>query len=620
MAKNETPSQAELLAGRLDDARRAEGAIPRPGARELPVLYGVGKAGVFAGNQENVLAAAADILVQCGRVYRYGSQVAMEVDWQDGTGPRLVPLRTGGKVEGGAEDWVANVMVCGEEVQGQAIQFAPPRPLMDVLLRCEPALARLPRITQYSRVPLYDEQFVLRGPGWHPSAGVLIHGPAVEPTPFRPGDPALPVVQRLPRHLRTLLTDFCFAGPSDAANALGLLLTGVLLNHFVTPTKPMVLLDGNQPGVGKTLLARTVGVVLGGTDPRPISYTADDDELAKRLCATVREEPCRVLIVDNAKVRGGSTIDSPTLEANSMAPEISFRILGLSQNYTRPNDLLWFLTMNDSKTSSDMVSRMLPIRLAFEGDPRDRRFGGLGPVAYARECRVAILAELAGIVDHWTQSGRPEGTRGHRCGHWAKVAGGIMCAAGFPEFLGNIDEAAVTFNGALDELAALAEFAIAIGGNNATAFIVPADVRGGMAVGAESRGAPAKDWVPVFVKAGVMAEVFEKGSRSSKGTKIGKFFSPFIGREVPIEPDGRVGRAVLHVENGRSRERRYYFAVSWEDANTVPTSQPAPCSGTAPIGCGGPGIPALSPSSHDVGPPHGTAESQSTSGNSEDWQ
>jgi len=258
-------------------------------------------------------------------------------------------------------------------------------------------------------------------------------------------------------------------------------------------------------------------------------------------------------------VKSGGAVDSPVLEANSMAPEISLRILGLSQNYTRPNDLLWFLTMNDTKTSPDLVSRSLPIRLAYEGDPKDRQFDGPDPIAYVREHRVGLLGELAGMVNLWTQHGRPDGTRGHRCSHWGKVIGGIMLTAGFPEFLANVGEAAVAFNSALDELAALAEAAAGSNGPHANITATGAGDE------SNARGVPPKDWASVFTKAGVLVEELSTGKgKHAKSTRIGQFLTRFIGREVQIEVRGRSGRATLRVVTRRAKEKRYFFEVEWD--------------------------------------------------------
>lgn len=436
--------------------REAQNALV-PGARSLPILWGLTPNGGFIHPQENVLVQAADLLVESGRVYAYGEAIVFEVQRLDGEGFGLTPLRTGASVEVGAEDLLANILVC----QLDEKQFPISKWFADVLLRSELLIARLPRIQIYSTRPVVDGDFVLRNPGWHPQSGILIHGPEIEPTDFMPSDSEDPVLDRLPHHLRTLLGGFCFRGDADVANAVAMMLTGLLMNHWIVPGKPIFLLDGNQPGVGKTLLVRVVGVVLDGVDPRLIHFTSDDEELGKRLCAVLREGRQSIVLIDNAKLTGGTSVSSSCIEANSMAPEVSLRILGKSENYSRPNDLLWAITMNDTRTSPDLVSRGVPVQLAYEGQPEDRAFNGPDPIAYAREHRLDILGELAGMILKWNQLGRPAGDRPHRLAAWSRVIGGIITLAGFPEFLANVGTAAATFNSELDELAALAETVIA---------------------------------------------------------------------------------------------------------------------------------------------------------------
>ena len=201
----------------------------------------------------------------------------------------------------------------------------------------------------------------------------------------------------------------------DVVNTIGAFLTGLLPAHFRHIGKGLILLDGNQPGVGKTLLARTIGVVLDGDDPRLTSFSADEEELNKRTCATLRGNRQSILIFDNAKTMSGRPISSPFIESNSMAANVTLRILGQSLNIDRPNDMLWSIAMNNTKISPDLVSRGLPIRLQYEGRPEDRRFGDSDPIEYASEHRAEILGELAGMVVHWNQVGRPQGNHRHRC-------------------------------------------------------------------------------------------------------------------------------------------------------------------------------------------------------------
>lgn len=461
MTAKKNKSRGAVLAERFWKGRVKAGRAAVPGARTLPMIEGVTTKTTYTLPAENVLARTREILVKSGVIYRYGDSIVYET--KSGSEGCLVPLTLGPKVEPSASSLLANVMLCQQVFEKRDdIQFPPPAAFVGHLLNSSPTLNALPVIRLYAARPVFDADFVLRDPGWHPTVGILVHGPDVEPKPMQAVDPAASALERLPHHVHGLLRDFCFRADADVVNAVAALLTGLLVTIFVAFGKAVVLLDGNQPGVGKTLFARAVGIILDGLDPRLIHFTMEEEELGKRICATLRGSQQSIVLIDNAKVRGGGAVSSPVIEANSMAAEVNLRILGQSANYTRPNDLLWFLTMNDTRTSPDLVSRGLPIRFHFDGDPGNRDFGGRDPVSYARDNRIEILEELAGMVVAWNQAGRPPGTRSHRCSHWAEVVGGILEHAGFPEFLANLDEAASSFNTALDDLAALAEAAIAL--------------------------------------------------------------------------------------------------------------------------------------------------------------
>lgn len=409
---------------------------------------------------ENILAEVEDILMRSERVYVYGNNIVMVRG--AGESAHLVVLSTAAHVNAEATPLLANLFVCesGGENNQAPIQFPPPTRLVATSLSREPTRAALRRIHLYSRRPVFGPDFVLRGHGWHDDLGILVHGAEVDPIIPEPVDPDSPIADRLPYHIREVLADFAFRSDADTVNAVGILLTGILVGLFVELGKAVVLLDGNQPGIGKTLLARVIGMILDGGNPVAMHFTTDDEELGKRICATLRERDQSIVLIDNAKVRSGTVINSPVIEANSMAPEISLRILGQSANYTRPNDLLWMLTMNQTKASADLVSRGVPIRFHFDGNPGDREFNNRDPITFAKQNRIELLGELVGMVIRWNQLGRPLGRQRHRCAQWAQIVGGVLDANGLPEFLGNLDESAAEFNMELDELAALAEAAV----------------------------------------------------------------------------------------------------------------------------------------------------------------
>jgi hypothetical protein len=450
-------SLARDLADQLFRAVRELAHLPGEGARDLPVMRGLNKNCTFEVAQENVIAQAIQLLQQSRRIFLYGNSIAIEVGRFDGGGQQLATLRTGHTIEPHAEHLLANLFVC----EAGSKQFPPPSGFVKQLLMSDTLCPSLPRVNVYASRPLFDRDFVLRGPGWHPGPGVLIHGPAIEPVLHVPPVVTDRALDRLPLHLRTLLGGFCFRTDADVANAVAMFLTGLLVEHFVIPGKAIMQLDGNQPSTGKTLLARLMAAVLDGAEPALVFYTTEEEELQKRTCASLRGSRSSVLLFDNAKTASGVPVSSPMIESLSVAPEVAFRILGLSQIYTRPNDLLWVITMNNTLASPDLISRGVPVQLFHEGRPEDRVFTGPNPIEYAAEHRLEILGELAGMVIRWNQQGRPSGRRSHRLLRWAHMIGGMLQVAGLPEFLDNARETAATFNTATDELAAIAEAVVA---------------------------------------------------------------------------------------------------------------------------------------------------------------
>lgn len=560
MARTRTPTIGDEHAARLTEALRALAHTPLDGARGLPELTGLRAPpkSIYTQPQDNVILQAIGVLTASGKVYAHGRDIVYESDALDGSGQTLTHLRIGSEVEPGAECRLANLFTCRED----DTCFPPPRWFANLLLASDLLHGRLPRIRMYANRPVFDADFHLCSAGWNEGPGFLVHGPHVEPVPPEPGDPNRTALDRLPRHLRALLGGFCFCSCADVTNALAMLLTGLLANHFVEPGKGVFLIDGNQPGLGKTLLVRVAGIVLDGTDPWPISYAADDEELLKRICALLRGSLQSLVLVDNAKATTGGVISSPAIEANSMAPTVALRILGRSATIDRPNDLLWVLTMNDTRVSPDLASRGVPIRLAYEGRAENRTFPGPGPLCYARRHRLEILGELAGMVVGWDQAGRPTGHRSHRCHEWAGVVGGVLNAAGFPEFLANAEEAAAAFNAQLEDLAALAEAVVGSGGP----FIEIHHPNEEWPVAEnENTKLTAEGWLRYFAKADLLnKELAEAKSTRAKSILIGRFLSRNVDRTVPMQAMGRSGLATLRVEARRSNRKRYFFEVRWD--------------------------------------------------------
>lgn len=73
---------------------------------------------------------------------------------------------------------------------------------------------------------------------------------------------------------------------------------------------------------------------------------------------------------------------------------------------------------------------------------------------------------------------------------------------------------------------------------------------------------PPNQWLPLFLRAGVERDRFVTASSSrAKATIIGNFFGRNIDREVRVQVHGQKGTARLRMEQGRGRQKLYYFEV-----------------------------------------------------------
>jgi hypothetical protein len=503
-----------------------------------------------------VLDEVTGILVRSERVFIHGNSIKLEIG--EGEEKRLETLMLSGGVATGAEGRLGNLFICEYQADKQTMQFPPTKQIVSMLLLREPTLQALPEIRSYALRPVFDSHFRLCNPGWNANEGILVHGPRIEINPsWAPSKATVPALERLPTHLRTLLGDFCFASDADVVNTVGVMLTGLLMTHFVTEGHPVVVLDGNQPGVGKTLLARSISVVLDGIDPQITNHRSDDAELQKQVLATLQGSSQACVIIDNAKVTQG-VVHSPFLEANTVAPQISLRILGTTNNYVRPNDCLWYLTMNGTQISSDLVSRSVAIRFKHEGDPGGRDYGGRNPIRYALTHRQAILSELATMVVYWNTQERPCSGHPHRMPHWSRVVGGVLEANGFPEFLQNQQEAAAEFNAELEQLAAIAEQCVKSG---KCYFVRSQSSECDETNSILKSGEPANKWNKLFEDAGIQ---FPGASNSSRavGKRIGNFLTQYLGREIPVAYQDQEVQAVLLKATGRGRQTSYCFRLS----------------------------------------------------------
>ena len=176
--------------------------------------------------------------------------------------------------------------------------------------------SRLPVIKLFTRHPVYAKDWRLITTGHDEKSGIYCAGPAID-------------IRDDTSYLDTLLLDFCFKQPADRANYISMLLTAILVPMFIG-SKPAALFNGNQPGLGKSILAQIIAVLRDGHPTETATYNPNDEEFEKRLGAIVRRG-VTTIIIDNAKGRGRNPrIESPCLErsAGPGTPDDSARLPG----------------------------------------------------------------------------------------------------------------------------------------------------------------------------------------------------------------------------------------------------------------------------------------------------
>jgi hypothetical protein len=291
-------------------------------------------------------------------------------------------------------------------------------------------LGKLPALNLFTKCPTYTQGFRLVEPGFDQDSGVYYAGATI--------------TQRADlRCLDTLLQDFCWQTEGDRTNYLAVLLTALMGPQFVG-SKPALLLNGNQPELGKSVLAQIVAILRDGRPAETASYNPNDEEFEKRLGTLVRDG-FTTLIIDNAKARGRAVmIESATLERSITDPVLSYRLLGQSVAIKAENSHQFIITANSAEVSRDLATRSVVCNLFYEGDPTKRTFRLADPEGYAMEHREALLGELIGMVERWKIAGKQPGrtfTRFNKRG-WGNTLAGILQQSGQRDFLANQNDVA----------------------------------------------------------------------------------------------------------------------------------------------------------------------------------
>jgi hypothetical protein len=238
-----------------------------------------------------------------------------------------------------------------------------------------------------------------------------------------------------------MFADFCFKNEASKANARGALLTA-LIPHMFQGGKSFFANTGNQPGLGKSLLAEIISILVSGTESYPIGYTPDEYQMEHLILTAIQST--NILNFDN--IKANKELSSGPLERFITSANPAGRRMGRNDELiVKPNTFVVFISINDAMFGKDLLSRMCPIEFWWDKDPSDRTYSKPDLKQWVRENRKGILEEVIGMFEVWKEKGCPLASIQSRFTQWPATIGGILEANGIKGFMDNYKGATTTY-------------------------------------------------------------------------------------------------------------------------------------------------------------------------------
>jgi hypothetical protein len=236
---------------------------------------------------------------------------------------------------------------------------------------------------------------ILATPGYDPESGLFLTRAMTLPTL---------TVSEAVAALDYLFVDYPFATPAHKAALIAGLLTPMARHAFDGPA-PLFLIDGNTPGVGKSLAVDAISLVVTGEPIAVASAPESDAECRKRITSlAVAGDP--LIMLDNI----GATLGWPSLDAALTGTKWQDRLLGVSENVSVPLHATWYATGNNVELVGDLPRRTLYVRLASQHEQPELRsdFHERDLRGYVRRERARLVSAALTILAEYQRTGAPD--------------------------------------------------------------------------------------------------------------------------------------------------------------------------------------------------------------------
>jgi hypothetical protein len=270
--------------------------------------------------------------------------------------------------------------------------------------------------------PLLINGKLVASSGYHAPTGLILdlRGPQLN-VPDKPDKAAaMAALQRLLRPFRGYLKNSSANQAAVAAAALTAAARPSL------PTCPGIVIDGNNPGVGKGKLARILSAINAGTLPAIVTEGHSPEETEKRLAAAVLQGAPAILF-DNLQRH----VASSTLESMLTEPVADIRVFGKLANLRVACRSLLLLTANNASLRRDMLRRSLPVRIVVPDEKPELREFDFDPVDEAMTERTELLTAAFTVLTAWHRVRELPENRAHRkplgsFEEWADLVAGAV--------------------------------------------------------------------------------------------------------------------------------------------------------------------------------------------------
>lgn len=215
-------------------------------------------------------------------------------------------------------------------------------------------------------------------------------------------------IQRCVKALLHIFKDFPLDGnltPHIQSRSMAAIITAMLglFLHNCIQLFPMIAINANQPGTGKSYCARAILAPFYADLPAG-NYIEDDNEMRKYLNTAILEGQT-ICFLDDI-----TTLSGRVLPRYITITKIKDRILGKQQSFEKENRMQFIVTGNGLKTNKDIERRLLPIDLftAEDAPTRSSTLTDLKEEHFTNpNWRADILRILWSLTLHWQNAGCP---------------------------------------------------------------------------------------------------------------------------------------------------------------------------------------------------------------------